>query len=281
MRLSLADFAFFLRQRPFYLVGYAIVAVMLFLAVFGPALTPFDPHTANAAVYLRPPSAVYWFGTDASGFDVFSRVIYAPRIDLVIAVTAALLSLAIGSPIGVLTGYFRGRVSETVARLFDMLQTFPVFVIALALVAMRGPATENVILALAILNTPIYVRLMRGQTLALSSRLFVEAARASGNTDFRLVMGHLLPNAIGPAIVQFSTNIGWAILLTSSLSFVGAGVRVPTAEWGAMIAAGAQNIITGEWWPSVFPGAAIGLTVFGFALVGESLELMLDPRRRA
>jgi peptide/nickel transport system permease protein len=218
--------------------------------------------------------------------DIFSRVIFSARIDLAIAVLGALFSLVIGSPLGLIAGYFSGTrgvwgwVSEAVMRVADVLQAFPVFVLAIALVAALGQSARNVIIAIAFVNAPIYLRLLRTQALSLRERRFVDAARVAGNSELRIVFRHILPNAMAPAIIQASVNMGWAVLLTAGLSFVGAGVRVPTPEWGSMIAVGAQNMVTGQWWPALFPGVAIALTVLGFALIGDSLELLLDPVRR-
>jgi peptide/nickel transport system permease protein len=225
-------------------------------------------------------------GTDVSGMDIFSRVIYSGRIDLTIALFGTLFSLLIGSPLGLIAGYFSGTkgvwgwISEGIMRSADVLQAFPVFVLAIGLVAALGQSVRNVIFAIAFVNAPIYLRLLRTQALSLRERRFVEAARVAGNSELRIVFRHILPNAAAPAIVQLSVTMGWAVLLTAGLSFVGAGVEVPTPEWGSMIAVGAQNMITGQWWPALFPGIAIALTVLGFALVGDSLEFMLDPVRR-
>jgi peptide/nickel transport system permease protein len=219
--------------------------------------------------------------------DIFSRIIYSARIDLVIAVLGTALSLLIGAPLGLIAGYFSGArgvwggASEATMRTADVLQAFPVFVLAIALVAALGQSARNVIIAIAFVNIPIYLRLLRTQALSLRERRFIDAARVARSSEMRIVFRHVLPNAMSPAIIQASVNMGWAVLLTAGLSFVGAGVRVPTPEWGSMIAVGAQNMITGQWWPALFPGIAIALTVLGFALIGDSLELMLDPVRRS
>jgi peptide/nickel transport system permease protein len=279
-------FLLVLRTHPLYGLGYLLVLTVVIFAIFAPFIAPFDPERADPAVVLVPPGGEHLFGTDVSGMDVFSRVVYSARIDLTIAVLGTLLSLVVGSPLGLIAGYFSGArgvwgwVSEGLMRAADVLQAFPVFVLAIALVAALGQSARNVILAIAFVNAPIYLRLLRTQALSLRERRFVEAARVAGNSEMRIVFRHVLPNASAPAIVQLSVNVGWAVLLTAGLSFVGAGVRVPTPEWGSMIAIGAQNMITGQWWPALFPGVAIALTVLGFALVGDSLELMLDPVRR-
>jgi peptide/nickel transport system permease protein len=283
---KLEFFLLVLRQQPVFALGYLLVFVIVVLALFASLIAPYDPETANAAITLQSPSSSHLLGTDISGMDIFSRVIYSARIDLVIAVLGTFFSLAIGLPLGLLAGYFAGTrgawawLSEGIMRVADVLQAFPVFVLAIALVAALGQSARNVIFAIAFVNAPIYLRLLRTQALSLRERRFVDAARVSGSSELRIVFRHILPNAVAPAIIQASVNMGWAVLLTAGLSFVGAGVRVPTPEWGSMIAVGAQNMITGQWWPALFPGIAIALTVLGFALIGDSLELMLDPVRR-
>lgn len=252
--------------------GLALIGIAVLLMIFSPWLIRFDPVTANPVDILQPPNRVHWFGTDNLGMDVYSRVIYAVRIDLLIALLATTLAIAIGVPLGLISGFYRGIISEGISRISDIIQTFPVFILAMATVAMTGQNIWNVVFVIAVLNAPIYLRLIRGQTYAYRDRLFIEAAQCAGNTDAQLIRRHLLPNAIGPAIAQFSINVGWAMLLTAGLSFVGAGVRVPTAEWGLMIASGAQNMITGQWWIALFPGIALGATVLGFAMLGSSLE---------
>ena len=283
---KLALFVLVLRQRPVFALGYVLVALIVVLAILAPLIAPYDPEQADAAVTLLPPSSSHLLGTDISGMDVFSRVIYSARIDLLIAVAGTLFSLVVGMPLGLIAGYFSGTrgpwgwLSEGMMRAADVLQAFPVFVLAIALVAALGPSARNVIVAITFVNAPIYLRLMRTQALSLRERRFVDAARVSGSSEARIVIRHILPNSTSPAIIQSSVNVGWSVLLTAGLSFVGAGVRVPTPEWGSMIAVGSQNMITGQWWPALFPGIAIGITVLGFALIGDSLELMLDPLRR-
>jgi peptide/nickel transport system permease protein len=280
-------FVLVMRQRPLFAFGYALILLIVLMALLAPLIAPYDPREANAAITLQPPSSSHLLGTDISGMDIFSRIIYSARIDLVIAVLGTAFSLLIGAPLGLVAGYFSGRpgfwghISEWMMRTADVLQAFPVFVLAIALVAALGQSARNVIIAIAFVNVPIYLRLMRTQALSLRERRFVDAARVSGNSEMRIVFRHILPNAMGPAIIQSSVNVGWAVLLTAGLSFVGAGVRVPTPEWGSMIAVGAQNMITGQWWPALFPGVAIAVTVLAFALIGDSLELMLDPVRRS
>ncbi|HYC04984.1 MAG TPA: ABC transporter permease [Azospirillaceae bacterium] len=269
--------------------GAVIVGLALLMAVLGPWLVPYDPATPADTVSAPPPpladwpgllwatlaggeKAPHWFGTDAAGLDVFSRTIVAARTDLVIALAANILSFGIGVGLGVVAGYFRNWATELLMRASDLLQSFPVFITAMILVALGGRGWGNIVLALTLLYAPIYLRLTRAEVLTLRERGFVEAARASGAGDWSVAIRHVLPNALGPALIQSSVTIGFAILLTAGLSFVGAGVRPPTPEWGLMIANGAGQIVLGDWWPSLFPGLAISLTVFGFAALGHALE---------
>ena len=270
-------------------VGIGIVSLAIFLAIFSPWLIPYDPTQATDTVSTPPPplsawpslfwqtifegtAAPHWFGTDASGLDVFSRTIEATRTDLIIALSANIVSVIIGVSLGVISGYFRNIWTEMLLRTSDLLQSFPVFITAMILVALAGRSWVNIVLAMSFLYAPIYLRLTRTEVLALRERSFIEAARALGKTEFAIARHHILPNAIGPSLIQFSVTIGFAILLTAGLSFVGAGVRPPTPEWGAMIATGSTQLMLGDWWPSLFPGIAISVTVFGFAVCGHILE---------
>ena len=275
-----------LRSRPSFAVGYAIVATMVIIAVIAPWIVPYGPMTADPNVYLLPPGARHWLGTDGTGMDILSRVLYAPRVDLAIALIGTFLSATIGGAIGAVVGYYEGQrtwrraLSTSVMRAADVLQAFPVFVFAIALVAVFGQSVNSIVLAIAFVNAPIYLRLMRGQVLSIRQLRYVEAAYVAGASDLAILWRHVIPNAIAPLVAQLSINIGWSVLLTAGLSFVGAGVVAPTPEWGSMIAMGFQNVVTGQWWPSVFPGIALGITVFGFALVGASIEVLADPARR-
>lgn len=279
----LADVA---RARPDFALGYAIVGVVILLAILAPWLSPYDPVRADPNAYLLPPSWAHPMGTDNTGMDIATRVIYAPRIDLAIALAGTAVSALIGAPLGALVGYYDGRrrhqaiLASGVMRIADVLQAFPVFVFAICLVAVFGQSIASIVAAIAFVNIPIYLRLMRTQVLTLRGMRFVEAAYVAGASDATILARHIIPNALAPALSQLSINIGWAILLTACLSFVGAGVEAPTAEWGSMIAAGFQSVMTGQWWPSVFPGIALGLTVFGFALIGASIETFADPAAR-
>ncbi|CCD95715.1 D-ala-D-ala transporter subunit; membrane component of ABC superfamily [Bradyrhizobium sp. ORS 375] len=258
----------------------ATVTILLLLAVFGPMLAPFDPYATDLGHVLLPPSRTHWFGTDQLGRDVLSRVIVSARLDLFIAVCAVTASFAIGVSIGGLSGYLGGAFDLWTSRIAEMLQVFPLFVLAMALVAALGNDLRNVILATAIVNLPFYVRLARVEVGVLSSQLFVEAARVAGNGDGRIIARVLLPNVMPNLMIQLSVNLGWAILNAASLSFIGLGIRPPTAEWGIMVADGAAQAMAGNWWLVVFPGVALALAVFAFNLLGDALRDILDVRSR-
>jgi peptide/nickel transport system permease protein len=280
-----SDLWHFARLRPAMMFGWAVIVLNLFLALVGPVIAPY-PVQAPAGGSLRPPSAAHWFGTDVSGLDIFSRILAAPRIDLTIALVSTFIAFIAGVALGVVSGFFAegerpGRIaSGLIMRTADVVQAFPMFVFALALVGLSGPSTKNVIIALAFLNIPFFLRLTRGAVLQVRSRTFVEAAFCAGNSPIRTAFVHVMPNSLAPALVHFSTTIGFAILLTAGLSFVGAGVPPPTPELGLMIRSGAQNMMTGQWWTALFPGIALALTVLAFSLFGDNLRVFLDPTNR-
>jgi peptide/nickel transport system permease protein len=250
------------------------------LAIAGPAIVPYDPLASNAAAALQPPSAQHWFGTDALGRDMLSRVIVATRLDLGIALAAVAASFVMGLPLGLAAGYFGGWWDRLVTRLSDTIMAFPLFVLAMGIVAALGNTVGNIVLATAVINLPFYIRVARAEANVRRGAGWIEAARLSGNRDLRILVVHLLPNALPAAAVQVSLNMGWAILNAAGLSFIGLGVRPPEAEWGILVAEGAQYIVSGEWWVSLFPGAALMLAVFTFNLLGDALRDLLDPRRR-
>ena len=269
-----------LSENPVTGIAAALFVFFVLLALVGPALVPFDPLATNAAVALQPPSATHWFGTDALGRDIFSRVVVATRLDLGLALGAVAVSFAIGMPLGLAAGYFGGWWDRIVTRLSDTIMAFPLFVLAMGIVAALGNTVGNIVLATAIINLPFYIRVARAEANVRRNAGWVEAARLSGNSDWRILAHHLFPNALPPAMVQLSLNMGWAILNAAGLSFIGLGVRPPEAEWGILVAEGAQFIVSGEWWVSLFPGAALMLAVFTFNLLGDALRDVFDPRKR-
>ena len=241
------------------------------IAVIGPSVARHNPHATSTAILVGP-SPQHWLGTDDTGSDVFSRLVAATGLDLFIGFTSVAGAFIVGVLLGALVGYSRSWWPPAVMWLMDFFQSFPVFVFALALVAARGQALSTIILVIGFVNLPIFVRLVRAEVLGLRDRAFVDAARCAGCSDLRIAVLHILPNALTPAASQASVNIGWALLLTSGLTFVGAGVQPPTPEWGGMIANGAKYMITGRWWVSFFPGAALGVAVLAFALAGDYLK---------
>jgi peptide/nickel transport system permease protein len=269
-----------LTENPVTLLAALLFALLVVLAIAGPAIVPYDPLASNAAAALQPPSAQHWFGTDALGRDMLSRVIVATRLDLGIALAAVAASFVMGLPLGLAAGYFGGWWDRLVTRLSDTIMAFPLFVLAMGIVAALGNTVGNIVLATAVINLPFYIRVARAEANVRRGAGWIEAARLSGNRDLRILVVHLLPNALPAAAVQVSLNMGWAILNAAGLSFIGLGVRPPEAEWGILVAEGAQYIVSGEWWVSLFPGAALMLAVFTFNLLGDALRDLLDPRRR-
>ena len=268
------------------LTGAVIVAVVLLVALFSPLLAPYGPETSSPYVSQPPPSLrevpvllwqsltgqlvrpVHWFGTENAGLDIFSPVLTAPRTDLLIAVLSNAFAVTAGTIIGLLCGFFGGRVAELVMRVSDVVQSFS----GMILVALAGRNAGNIIITLGLLYTPVYLRLARIEVMSHRRRGFVEASRAVGLSESAIAVRHVLPNSLAPLLIQLSVMIGFAILMTAGLSFVGAGVRPPTPELGLMIANGVEGLSQGDWWPSVFPGFAISITVFGFAALGNGLE---------
>lgn len=269
-----------LAENPVTLLAAALFGLFVLLALVGPWIVPHDPLASNAAVALQPPSAQHWFGTDALGRDIFSRTIVATRLDLGIAVSAVALSFVIGIGLGLMAGYFGGWWDLGVTRVSDTIMAFPLFVLAMGIVAALGNTVGNIVLATAVINIPFYVRVARAETNVRRQAGFIEAARLSGNGEWRILVRHLFPNILPPAAVQVSLNMGWAILNAAGLSYIGLGVRPPTPEWGILVAEGAQYIVSGEWWVSFFPGAVLMLAVFSFNLLGDALRDILDPRKR-
>ena len=275
-----AGFTRYLSHHPGAVVGLALLALQVIAILFAPWLTSYSPVEADPLASLEPPSLAHWFGTDVSGMDIYARVIYATRINLLISLTAVAVAFVIGVPVGLLIGFYRGGLSSLVMRMFDFIQSFPIFVLGMALVSVMGQEIWNVSIVLAVLFIPMFARVIRAEVLSLRERPFVAAARCSGATDFSIMFRHILPNALTPAIVQISISVGLAILLTAGLSFVGAGVRMPTPEWGLMVSSGAQQMILGVWWVSLFPGLAIVIAVLSFALIGDMAKDLSDPTTR-
>lgn len=275
-----AHWRYILSDNPLTLGAAVLFLGFMLLALIGPWIAPFDPLASSVGKPLSPPDWEHWFGTDSLGRDIFSRVLVATRLDFGIATSAVLLSFVVGGLLGACAGYHGGRLERLVGRFADMVMAFPLFVLAMGIVAAMGNTVANIVLATAVINLPFYIRVARTEVSVRREAGFVEAARLAGNSDARILLVHLIPNAMPPMMVQLSLNMGWAILNAAGLSFIGLGVRPPEAEWGIMVAEGAQYIVSGEWWVALFPGAVLMLAVFCFNLLGDGLRDLIDPRRR-
>jgi peptide/nickel transport system permease protein len=269
-----------LSENPVTGLAFALFALFLVAAIFGPLIAPYSPLQSNAAMALKPPSAAHWFGTDQLGRDIFSRVLVATRLDLSIAFASVILAFMLGALSGVAAGYFGGWTDRVVGRLADTIMAFPLFVLAMGIVAALGNEVINIVIATAIINFPLYARVARAEANVRREAGFIEAARLSGNGETRVLLGHVLPNIMPIMMVQMSLTMGYAILNAAGLSFIGLGVRPPAPEWGIMVAEGANFIQSGEWWIALFPGAALMLAVFCFNLLGDGLRDIIDPRQR-
>jgi peptide/nickel transport system permease protein len=279
-RREIAFLWYLFRRNPLSLVGAGIVCVLVVLAAVAPFVVPFNPTQPDMTRALQSPSSAHPFGTDGLGMDVFSRVLAAARLDLYMAIASVAIAIAIGVPIGAVSGFAGGLFDEIVMRLLDSVQSFPPYILAMAIVAAAGQDVRNIILVLAFVNFPIYSRLVRAQMLSIKETQYADAARTLGNPPWRMIVKHLLPNCLGPVYVQGSINAGWALLLAAGLSFIGLGVRAPTPEWGLMVSAGSRHVVFGQWWVSFFPGLAIFLAILGFNLLGDGLQDVFDPKRR-
>lgn len=280
MSATLRHVRYVLADNPVTLFAFLLFAFLVLCAVLGPALVPQDPLASNTASALQAPSARHWFGTDQLGRDIFSRVIVATRLDLGIALASVILAFGFGSLAGVAAGYFGGATDKVVGRVVDTIMAFPLFVLAMGIVAALGNTLANIVYATAIINLPIYARVARAEAAIRRQAGFVEAARLSGNGEARVLLMQVFPNILPIMMVQVSLTMGYAILNAAGLSFIGLGVRPPTPEWGIMVAEGATFIVSGEWWIALFPGAALMIAVFCFNLLGDGLRDMIDPRRR-
>ena len=280
MQQFLKHFRYVMAENPVTVFAFGLFVLLIFLAIFGPVIAPYDPLATEASNALRPPTWAHPFGTDHLGRDVFSRVIAAARLDLGIAVSAVALSFALGSALGCLAGFHGGWTDRIIGRFSDTIMAFPLFVLAMGVVAAMGNSVQNIIYATAVINLPFYIRVARTETNVRRNAGYVLAARLNGASDTRILATQLFPNILPPMMVQISLNMGWAILNAAGLSFIGLGVRPPDAEWGIMVAEGATYIVSGEWWLALFPGAALMLAVFCFNLLGDGLRDLVDPQRR-
>jgi peptide/nickel transport system permease protein len=277
---TIAHARYVLSDNPVTAFAFGLFAMIVLAALLGPYIVPYDPFASNTAMALKGPSAAHWFGTDQLGRDIFSRVVVATRLDFFIAVASVALVFLMGGLAGVAAGFFGGWTERIVSRISDTIMAFPLFVLAMGIVAALGNTVQNIILATAIVNFPLYARVARAEANIRREAGFVQAARLSGNGEMRILLGRILPNIMPIMIVQMSLTMGYAILNAAGLSFIGLGVRPPTPEWGIMVAEGAAFMVSGEWWIAFFPGLALMIAVFCFNLLGDGLRDIVDPQRR-
>jgi peptide/nickel transport system permease protein len=268
-------------ENPVSGVAFLLFMLLLLCAILGPSLVPYNPLSSDTAASLQPPSLRHLFGTDQLGRDIFSRVVVATRLDITVAVSSVALVFAMGGIAGVAAGFFGGWIDQVVGRTADTIMAFPLFVLAMGIVAALGNTVTNIVIATAIINFPLYARIARAEANVRRGAGFVLAARLTGNGEMRILLTQILPNIMPIMIVQMSLTMGYAILNAAGLSFIGLGVRPPTPEWGIMVAEGAGNIVSGDWWIAFFPGLALVLAVFCFNLLGDGLRDIFDPQRRS
>lgn len=270
------------RRSPTFAIGFSIILMFGVLAAFADLIAPLPPTLSFPYETLRPPgTGQFLLGSDGNGMDVLSRVIHGARYAFGIALPAGAIMAVVGIPLGLVAGWRGGWVDEVLLRILDVLRAFPTIILALAIVAATGPGFLNVILVVGFLDSPIFARIVRAEVLALRNATFVRAAVAAGNPEWRVLLVHILPNAILGATAQLPMRMAWAVRISATLAFIGIGVQAPAPEWGAMIRQGAEYVISGEWWVALFPGLALIAMVLGLNLTGDGLSDLLDPKRRA
>ena len=257
--------------------GLIVCAVILILVVFGDLISPYDPQQINTIEALQPPSAAHWFGTDEMGRDLFSRVIYGARLTMAVSVVAVAISLAAGTALGLISGYAGGAVDLVISKFIEALSAFPMIMFALTITAILGPGLRNVMIAIGVAYVPAFARIVRGMTLTVREREYIESAVSIGLNRVEILLRYVLPNVSSVIIVQASLAAASAILSEASMSFLGVGVQAPQASWGAMLKAG-YNYLSMAPWMSVFPGVAIVLAVLALNFVGDGLRDALDVR---
>ena len=273
--------AFLARRYPLGAVGAVIVLIFVLTAIFAGVIAPMDPTATDAKASLAPPGSKFWLGADFMGRDMFSRIVHGARISLAVGAGAMLLGGVLGVSIGLMSGYLGGAFDLLMQRLMDIMQSLPLLVMALVMAAALGPSLENTIIAIAIPLVPSVARVVRSSTLSLREQPFVEAARAVGMGELRIAVRHVLPNTLAPLIVLATAQLGSAILVEASLSFLGLGIPEPYPSWGRMLSESAAEYVRTAPWLVIFPGVAISLTVFGTNLLGDALRDILDPRQRS
>ncbi|KLU27168.1 ABC transporter permease [Caballeronia mineralivorans PML1(12)] len=273
--------AFLIRRYPLGALGVLVMALLIFIAVFANLIMPHDPLTTHPLLSLGAPSSEHWFGSDYLGRDVLSRIILGARTSIGVGVGATILGTLFGTAIGLASGFAGGKLDLVLQRLLEMLQAIPSLILTMTMAAVLGPSVMNTILAIAITKTPILGRVIRANTLVLRELTYVDAARAAGMSEWRIALRHILPNTLAPLIVLTAANLGSAILIEASLSFLGLGIPEPYPSWGKMLSSSAAEYIGTAPWLVIYPGLFISLAVFGSNLLGDALRDILDPRSRA
>lgn len=268
-----------LKRRRLAMTGGAVIALLVLLGIAGPWIAPYDPLDQDLSKSLQSPSWAHWFGTDSFGRDILSRVLYGARISLLVGIVSQGIAFSLGVAMGLVSGYYGGKVDALIMRLADVTLAFPTLLLLIAITAAFQPSLAVVFVAIGVVGWAGLARLVRSQTLVVRELDFVQAARALGMNDFRLLTRHVLPNTLAPAIIAVTLGMAGAILLEAALSFIGLGAQPPTPSWGSMISDGRDFLRTAPW-ISVFPGLAIGLVVLGFNLFGDGLRDAMDPRLR-
>jgi peptide/nickel transport system permease protein len=268
-----------LRRRKGAVAGLTVIVIFVVLAVFASLIAPFDPAAQSWSAVRKAPSALYWFGTDDVGRDVLSRVIFGTRASLLAGVISVGIALSIGVPLGLTAGYLGGWIDVLLSRITDAMLAVPFLILAIALAAFLGPSLGNAMIAIGVTTTPIFIRLTRGQVMAVKVEDYIEAARAIGNPRWRIALFHILPNILPALLVQATLSIAAAIIAEAALSFLGLGQQPPAPSWGSMLNS-AQRFLTQAPWMAVWPGLAIFLTVLSFNLLGDGLRDALDPKER-
>ncbi|MBS0550066.1 MAG: ABC transporter permease [Proteobacteria bacterium] len=276
-----SQLAFMARRYPLGAVGAVIVAIFVLTAVFADVIAPLDPTATNSKFSLAHPGSAFWLGADFMGRDMYSRIVHGARISLAVGAGAMGLGAVIGITVGLASGYLGGWFDLVLQRLLDIMQALPLLVMAIVMAASLGPSLRNTIIAIAIPLVPTVARVVRSSTLSLREQPFVEAARAVGMGELRIAVRHVLPNTLAPLIVLATAQIGSAILVEASLSFLGLGIPEPHPSWGRMLSESAAEYVRTAPWLVIFPGIAISLTVFGTNLLGDALRDILDPRQRS
>ena len=259
------------------MVSLVIILILFGLALVGPSIAPFDPSKPDYNAILQPPSSPHWLGTDEFGRDILSRIINGTRLSIAVSLSSVLIGSAIGTVVGLSAGYYGGRYDSFVMRTCDVMFAFPGILQAIAIIAIVGPGLQNVVIAVTVYTIPIFVRIVRGSTLALKNMMYVEAARSAGIRDWGIIGRHIFPGVFSVVLVYFTMRIGSAILIAASLSFLGLGAQPPTPEWGAMLSSGREYLVSAPH-AALFPGLAILITCLAFNLLGDGLRDALDRK---